>query len=1371
MSARRRRNKRNVRRNRRSPRADQELRIGAPQTSGDRSSVAENLDSSQWDALRQGARNVAGVRYQLAVTALLLAESRRGELPFLQIVPEGLEDIDCLDGESTRWLVQVKEHGAGIGTFAAAPMADVISHAASGSSLPARIVAVTDGQLGTQLVESGWTQAITETAGCDLGALEAALMRRGHTHEETRGLLARTHLVTLPWNTIPHVTRSIANAYKLKPAIAALVACRLVDTIGQIAADQRSTTQLTAGRFCPADLDRLVNETLSVVDVEALDSAVRLGVCEVADYSAEPAVALSDFLQGIDAVPAHIGANFDIIRPTRCREVQRAIEATRYALIAGPSGSGKSTQMWRSARDIATSAQILRVRRIETNEDVEELVRYVKLLAPSDISAVVVCCDDIGRPRTGRWPVAARHLLELQGVVLLGAVRHEDFTAALLRHGGRLVELRLDDHEATDIGSRLAAVNVHLRLELPEALRLADGQLMEFLSLLTTGRRIRAVLSDQAESLVRDGEQVPARLARLVCASHTLGLSLEAGSLRSAAPTDGSRLSGALLRLQNEHIITVAENSSWRGLHQRRSEILTELLHKTPPPTLAETLSTVFQILPPSAAGWGLLRAAEVFGDHIDALPDVVPSAVENCSSARDLAILWEGLERADNSWTARDYIPVIERHRHRELALMSWAMLVCAKKLAGFDFGAKGQGAFAAIESRVRECADDLPERCSLYCDRAAAALDTDRLMDYVLGANLEDAVRLLEAVVPYKRLSDAELRRIAGAFVWPADVQSPRRCSLYGRLLASCRAVASDDVDFASIFGSTHDRLTKACQVHPNVTSVRLSSDGKHASVKLLGELRETLDSATWPWDGQARKGSDDQANRHAVELAVYIGDCCADLEIIEIRTVRADGERLVIRTGTDEWEPGHKRLARENLPKRTTVRITAGVKGAMTRQIAAFSWTQLARARSEVASTVVDLVVEAARRLSPHDNPRRRSDWCADVDDIVKKLADLPAPPVEGQWESERVAASWDDVPAEDFYTDGLRRVATALQGMAGTRNEPLSHAQVAAQLGTALENLRERGKTSDVLMTDRERGVYERLHVEVAKLRSLLVAVSLETLDALEIKGSPKNFHDVVDRLIEKSAEARRSMEEGALDVVFHDIENVAIEQIIDEDLFPLSIRGHQWIVLVPIEGWDEAVKVASAVDRDVVRVPVTLVGVAHERVLPIALRPSAMGRGLVPVPFERIELMAKRLGRPIVAGETQRFFEEVLEQLILASWKAARRQLRPGEWRTIEEMPAEEHLKQVEKRLTDESRSTDTVAIVEALSDQVRREVSGHKTLPLAAVIAGQLQVDGSDADSNGTVELIVRGRLVALDEELAFLRDAAKGGGNAARDE
>ena len=160
--------------------------IGAPERAVHRRDAPFVGDA--WEALRQGARNVAGVRYQLLVTAYLLAESRRGTLPFVELVPEGLEDIDCFDRDSRQWFVQVKEVGAGFGRFTASSVAEVISRAARVAESPHRIVVVTDGQLGSQLVESGWDLSIFETSGPGLDKILVALLKRGHKPDEAQRL-------------------------------------------------------------------------------------------------------------------------------------------------------------------------------------------------------------------------------------------------------------------------------------------------------------------------------------------------------------------------------------------------------------------------------------------------------------------------------------------------------------------------------------------------------------------------------------------------------------------------------------------------------------------------------------------------------------------------------------------------------------------------------------------------------------------------------------------------------------------------------------------------------------------------------------------------------------------------------------------------------------------------------------------------------------------------------------------------------------------------------------------------------------------------------------------------------------------------------
>jgi hypothetical protein len=64
-----------------------------------------------WQRIRAGAATVAGVRYQLAVSAFLLAGAR-GQLELQELTPEGLEDVDCRLSDDAPLLVQAKDRAA-----------------------------------------------------------------------------------------------------------------------------------------------------------------------------------------------------------------------------------------------------------------------------------------------------------------------------------------------------------------------------------------------------------------------------------------------------------------------------------------------------------------------------------------------------------------------------------------------------------------------------------------------------------------------------------------------------------------------------------------------------------------------------------------------------------------------------------------------------------------------------------------------------------------------------------------------------------------------------------------------------------------------------------------------------------------------------------------------------------------------------------------------------------------------------------------------------------------------------------------------------------------------------------------------------------
>ena len=312
-----------------------------------------------------------------------------------------------------------------------------------------------------------------------------------------------------------------------------------------------------------------------------------------------------------------------------------------------------------------------------------------------------------------------------------------------------------------------------------------------------------------------------------------------------------------------------------------------------------------------------------------------------------------------------------------------------------------------------------------------------------------------MLEATAPYVRLVRPELRRISKAFPWPTGIQSPRSRLLYGRFLDACHQAAIDPKVFFEVFGSSRERLLEACQAHPNVISLQLSDDGSSATVGFLADPHEEDEVSRLPWDSAAPQDGDDSLNRRAVELATYLGECCPELEVVEVSTVVADGSRLRIRAGDSPWEPGYKRLDRNARPRRSDVRVNVGIRGAITRQVSAYSWTELVRAREGVANTVTGLVGAAVRRLSAHDNPRRRLDWAASVEKAKRELAELPAPPVDRNWERDRSAATWDVAPSEDKLTTAISNILTALQALVARPPRSLEHTRLSALVGTGAE----------------------------------------------------------------------------------------------------------------------------------------------------------------------------------------------------------------------------------------------------------------------------------------------------------------------------
>lgn len=124
---------------------------------------------------RAGARNVAGVTYQVAVTVNLLVSGRCGTAPIARVMPEGYDDIDCTGSDGTTLFVQAKDRDAGEGHVKRAEFRDWLESQTlkSDNWRSKRFAFISDAEVSGGVPVTGWNQTLDTCASPKVD-------RRGH---------------------------------------------------------------------------------------------------------------------------------------------------------------------------------------------------------------------------------------------------------------------------------------------------------------------------------------------------------------------------------------------------------------------------------------------------------------------------------------------------------------------------------------------------------------------------------------------------------------------------------------------------------------------------------------------------------------------------------------------------------------------------------------------------------------------------------------------------------------------------------------------------------------------------------------------------------------------------------------------------------------------------------------------------------------------------------------------------------------------------------------------------------------------------------------------------------------------------------------
>ena len=934
--------------------------------------------SSGQDWSRAGAHNIAGVSFQVAVTASLLLEGRVGKLPLTRATPEGFEDIDIEFSDETQALVQVKERSPRT-TFRRSDLADALTskRASLVENGGCRFVLATNATLGEGLSVTGWDQSLSECLAQDEVARLTALLEASFDAPDK--LLARVHILHIEWSVVEASRRDFARILEIQPSVATLAYARLIEQISETSVRQRYATPESAEWIAPSDLDTLATRVVEAVNVESLDEAIRAGIVEPVDFSVRADVSEKDFLSGVDVLPTHIAAGLDLPRHAELSALIAALGEHHSALITGPSGTGKSALVWRTARELAGFVRPYRLLRL-LPDDVPVLRRWIRLQEPSRNSPLLLCGDNLGRPRTAGWSEIAREFVDTPGVLLLGACREEDHRHKLVVGRTTILDPRLDQELAASIAETLVSRQVRTVLDVAEAFEESEGLLMEFLSMLLTGQRIQQVVEEQVAARLDEERATEREVLRYVSTAHAAGVSIPAELLRALIP--GRDLTASLSILDREHILVSDDESRWQGLHELRSMIARDFLHKIPPPTTATTIRHLVQHLPATDASRIIEAYARLDADLVPAAEAVSEILNGPGVSAEDGAQLVTSLAMADAFRHARECLSVIEGLRPKGLDPETALLFAYTHRFAGVGLDSLKNvnpnfSAFAKMASA-------LPPRPMSFRDLALRSLSSDNARDIATQGTPDQAISWLETLEGSVAAQVVPTKEIWTHF-------SNTQLADAARLSATLTSLAfvDDSMSADDPLGDFDHRIRRLANDVPDCVGVAAedASDGKVVTLSLLVP------------------DEDADLNDRSANTCRLVLDLFPEVDIAEVIVLTPDGDRHSI----DDFEPGHKRIPRANLPRAPQTAVNADFLRAARLLLASQHWTEPIRMLAEVSNHLLRLRADAVSWLvNPHHNVRRRLEAAKLTNALVDRLAAAPKEPVEGEDGGDRASA---------------------------------------------------------------------------------------------------------------------------------------------------------------------------------------------------------------------------------------------------------------------------------------------------------------------------------------------------------------------------
>lgn len=583
------------------------------------------VDPDLWAKTRAGARAGRGFRYQDAVCAALAVDSWAGNSTWTAVVPEGLDDV-TLHGSAAEIRAQIKSRHDPRGEFTLKEVAGYLAN----MSLP--LEGGHPGELKFALVlerpvkglePTGWGATLAQT-GQELSTLENALSTAcAPRRVDMPAIFDRLYVVVAPdpLGTAPSIL-----AYKsgLESAACRLVAQMLREAAGRAADDnyaQRPEHPASLGATAvQASIDAMHRVVNPLGRLELADE-----LCDVANFH-EP-LTPADFYSGVNVMPGHVGAGLVFERPTETTDILQALETFRTALVAGPSGAGKSALAWLAAYHSRHAVRWYRVRRL-AETDVPRLVQFARLLDAGPTRPVGFVVDDVGTAGAAGWDRLTTEVQAIAGLLILGSVREEDVFLLDSAKTTPLIRPILDASLAERLWSALSSEREVVFSHWVEPFEQSRGLLLEYTHLLTEGRRLEQTIAEQVRRrLAEDRFDELQLLGRIVFPARH-GATVEGRVLRDRLGWNGPRMSKALARLVEEHVVREGAGGVLGGMHEIRSAYLDDAMRDCLDESTSELIAESAWIVTVQALPVFIARVLRTHPDQRSALVDTLAKRV-----------------------------------------------------------------------------------------------------------------------------------------------------------------------------------------------------------------------------------------------------------------------------------------------------------------------------------------------------------------------------------------------------------------------------------------------------------------------------------------------------------------------------------------------------------------------------------------------------------------------------------------------------------------------------------------------------------------------------------------------------------------------